>query len=90
MEVEQSCLTQKSTKAKTLIIPDGNWSQAARIAQKILKELPCTTVSLQSPPSSQYLLRKNPNLNKISTFEATVHGIKQALSGGAGETSKEL
>ncbi len=75
------------TKPKTLIIPDGNWSQAAKIVHKIKEHVPSTLIKLASPPASLYKLRSNPNEDRVSTFEAAFHAIKEILQE---EDQKEL
>lgn len=53
-----------------LVVPDGNWAQARRMAQKIqtLASLPC--VSLPQGAPSEYILRSHPDPVRICTLEA--------------------
>ena len=66
-------------KKSSLIIPDGNWSQGAKIAHKLNSQKNIIPVSLKMPPQSEYKLRNNPNTDRVSTFEATFHAIKKGL-----------
>jgi len=62
-----------------LIIPDGNWAQAAKIAYKLRQSPFVQNISLKEPPKSSYRLRLNPNSERISTFEASLYAIKNLL-----------
>lgn len=55
-----------------LIVPDGSWSQAARIASKFHDVDEVIFISLNNQHLSNYKLRYNPNQNRICTFEAVV------------------
>ena len=73
-------LVKEKKKPVNLIVPDGNWSQASKIANKLVREKNITAIALKEPPRSQYKLRSNPNAEKISTFEATFWALKDLLS----------
>lgn len=77
-KIDASSLLDSKEKIN-FIVPDGNWSQAAKIAHKLQAQNNITPIALEKPPISQYQLRKNPNLNRISTFEATFSAIQKQL-----------
>jgi len=60
----------KLPKPLTLLVPDGTWSQARRISQRITTELQLPYVTLESVPQSQYLLRRNRRSGGVCTIEA--------------------
>lgn len=62
-------------RPKHLIIPDGNWSQAAKIAKRVAAFPRVTPVKLPFIRKSEYKLRKNPHPEKISTFESIVESL---------------
>lgn len=59
----------------TLVVPDGNWRQANKIAthEEALAVLP--HVRLPQGPPSTLRLRANPDPDRISTFEAIVRAL---------------
>ncbi len=59
----------------TLIVPDGNWIQAGKVRHREpkLKDLP--TLRLPPGPPSRYRLRKNPDPDRICTFEAIARAL---------------
>ncbi len=54
----------------TLIVPDGSWRQASKVAkrEKLLEEVPHVKVLKGS--ESQYKLRREPKFSGLATFEA--------------------
>ena len=63
-------------KPVNLIVPDGTWTSAPRIIvrEKEFHNIP--KVTLFNPPFSQYKLRKHPNPEYISTFEAILYSLE--------------
>jgi DTW domain-containing protein YfiP len=61
----------------TLIVPDGSWRQASKVAkrEKLLEKIPHVRVFKGS--ESQYKLRREPKFSGLATFEA----IALALGG---------
>lgn len=59
----------------TLVVPDGNWRQANKIAlhEEALETLP--HVRLPNGPESTLRLRANPDPARISTFEAIARAL---------------
>ncbi len=59
----------------TLVVPDGNWRQANKIAlhEEALENLP--HVRLPAGPESTLRLRANPDPARISTFEAIARAL---------------
>lgn len=59
----------------TLIVPDGNWTQAGKVRHRepTLSHLPM--VKLPDGPPSRYRLRKSPDLSRVSTLEAIARAL---------------
>ena len=75
--VSSSCLEQEK-KSFQLIIPDGNWSTAAKISNRLIKK-GAIPIKIQPTSKSRYQLRKNPNIEKHCTFEATMQCLKPII-----------
>jgi DTW domain-containing protein YfiP len=60
----------------TLVVPDGNWRQAAKFRHRIpgLSSLPC--VHLPSAPPTRYQLRSEPREGGLATLEAIAHALR--------------
>ncbi len=58
-----------------LIVPDGNWGQARRIAQKMALLAPLTCVSLPPGPLSEYMVRTHPDPLRVCTIEAIYRSL---------------
>ncbi len=58
-----------------LIVPDGNWNQARKVAlrEHALRSVP--RVKLPPGPPSRYALRHSPHPENLSTFEAIARAI---------------
>jgi len=58
-----------------LLIPDGNWRQAARTVKRVsaLPELPHVCLAPGSP--SRFRLRSHPDVSRVCTFEATARAL---------------
>lgn len=85
-ELDLEHFVSKTKEKVNLIIPDGNWAQAAKIARKLKSQGNITPVAFKAPPKSQYKLRNNPNSDRISTFEASFLAIEKLLSPNEKET----
>jgi DTW domain-containing protein len=59
----------------TLVVPDGSWSQARRIAQHELRRADVELVSLPDPGTSRYRLRRKPVEGGLATLEAIAHAL---------------
>ncbi|MCE9579807.1 MAG: DTW domain-containing protein [Deltaproteobacteria bacterium] len=59
----------------TLIVPDGNWRQAAKVRHRVpgLDQVPCVT--LPPGPPTRYRLRSEPVDGGLATFEAIVRAL---------------
>jgi len=59
----------------TLIVPDGNWSQARRVSRRepALKEVP--RVRLPPGPPSRYRLRTHQDPQRLATLEAVARAL---------------
>ncbi len=66
---------KKYTKPITLIVPDGNWRQAARVPNReiVLRPLPRVKVSVERP--TEYKLRLETRAEGLATFEAIARAI---------------
>ena len=61
---------QEFSSPLTLIVPDGSWRQARRIAHRVEALKHVRRVSISSGPASVYRLRHSPHPGHLSTFEA--------------------
>ncbi len=68
----------------TLIVPDGNWRQAARMAKRVPGVEGARHVTLDDPRSSEYRLRAEPKRGGLATLEAIARALR-VLEGDAGE-----
>ncbi len=59
----------------TLIVPDGNWRQAAKVRKRVagLAALPCVTLPAAAP--SRYRLRAEAHSHALSTIEAIARAL---------------
>lgn len=59
----------------TLIVPDGNWRQASKVARRepVVAEIPHVRLPLGKP--SRYQLRQAPNEAALCTFEAIARAM---------------
>jgi DTW domain-containing protein YfiP len=66
---------QNLSRPLTLIVPDGSWRQAKKVAlrEKALEKLPRLT--LPAGPPSTYRLRHSSHEKNLSTFEAIARAI---------------
>jgi DTW domain-containing protein YfiP len=68
-----------------LIVPDGSWSQARELKQRVaLRQHPCVTLPSLGP--SEYRLRSEPQVGGLATFEAIARAL-QILEGDTGEAT---
>jgi len=67
----------------TLIVPDGNWRQAAKMGRRVpgLAQLP--RVTLDDPRPTEYRLRAEPREGGLATLEAIARALR-VLEGDAG------
>ena len=66
----------------TIIVPDGNWGQGAKIARKLSAYASVEAIKLPFIKPSSYRLRYNPNPSRLSTFESVALLLKD-LEGDA-------
>jgi len=59
----------------TLVVPDGTWAQAHRIARRDPWALGAEHVHLPNPPPSRYTLRRSPRAGMLCTYEATAYAL---------------
>ncbi|MEO5668738.1 MAG: tRNA-uridine aminocarboxypropyltransferase [Bdellovibrionota bacterium] len=59
----------------TLIVPDGSWRQASKVAKReaFLKDVPKVVLSPDAP--SRYRLRREPKEEGLGTFEAIARAV---------------
>lgn len=62
-------------KPVTLVVPDGTWGQAAKVAKRetFLRTVP--RVKLSTDRATQYGLRRSPRQNGLATFEAIARAL---------------
>ena len=58
-----------------LIVPDGNWHQARRVKKREEAFKPVQSVKLPEGIVGEYLLRRAPQPEWLSTFEAVAHAL---------------
>jgi DTW domain-containing protein YfiP len=70
----------------TLVVPDGNWPQARKIARRVLADAGAraTPVRLTGERPSGYALRHTRRQDATSTLEAIAHALR-VLEGPRGE-----
>jgi DTW domain-containing protein YfiP len=75
----------KISRPITLIVPDGSWRQASKVAKResLLEDVPHVKVFKGS--ESQYKLRREPKFSGLATFEA----IALALGAIEGEETQQ-
>jgi len=61
----------------TIIVPDGNWGQGAKIARKLSAYESVEAIKLPFIKPSSYQLRYNPNPSRLSTFESVALLLKE-------------
>lgn len=73
--VSLAALAPTLTGPLTLVVPDGNWRQAAKVRRRVagLGELPCVTLPEAAP--SRYRLRAEAHLHGLSTLEAIARAL---------------
>ncbi len=59
----------------TLVVPDGNWRQAARVAGRMRDLADVTYVRLPPGPPSRYRLRQETRDDGLATFEAIARAM---------------
>ncbi|MBF0107339.1 MAG: DTW domain-containing protein [Deltaproteobacteria bacterium] len=73
--VLDEAFVKKLERPLTLIIPDGNWGQAARMVKKNEALLRLPKLALPSGPPSAYRLRLSPRADGVCTFEAVARAL---------------
>jgi DTW domain-containing protein YfiP len=65
-----------SDRPVTLIVPDGNWRQAARVRARVpgLRDVPC--VALPPGEPSRYRLRSEAHPDRLATIEAIARAME--------------
>ena len=71
-------------KPITLVVPDGNWSQARKVLLREESLRAAIPVKLPPGPPSEYRLRKAPRIEAVCTIEAIARAL-QILEGDQGE-----
>lgn len=59
----------------TLVVPDGNWRQAAKVGQREPALATATRVKLAPGPLSEYRLRAEPKAEGLATLEAIARAL---------------
>lgn len=68
---------------RTLVVPDGNWSQARRMARRLADRVPMKRLSLDGVPADRVRLRHEARPDTCSTIEAIADALA-LLEGEAG------
>ena len=61
---------EKDNRPVSLIVLDGTWGQAARMRKRILGLPNAEAVKLPKGPPGEWTIRKTPDPNRLSTYEA--------------------
>lgn len=77
---EHATLLSAESPYRTLVIPDGTWSQVRRIVRREASIAHLPHVKLAAPPPSTYKLRRGAREGGVATLEAVAHAIA-ALEG---------
>ena len=72
-EARELCAADAQSGA-TLVVPDGNWPQARKIARRVGAHPLVTRVKL-ADHESHYGLRRTERTNALSTFESIAHAL---------------
>ncbi len=59
----------------TLVVPDGNWSQARKMARRVPGLAALPRVCLPPGEPSRFRLRSHPDPRRVSTFEAVARAL---------------
>lgn len=75
VDLAEMAQTIRPDERAVLIVPDGNWRQAAKMRKRVpgLLNVPC--VQLPSGQSSSYRLRREPKEDGLATLEAIVQAL---------------
>lgn len=68
-------LVSETDRKIRLVVPDGNWRQAGNMSNRIKNFKGIECVKLPPGEESIYKLRRNPNPDRISTFEAILRAL---------------
>jgi DTW domain-containing protein len=63
------------TRRVTLVVPDGNWRQASKMARNEPELARLPRVRLSGDEPSRYLLRSHPDASRLATFEAIARAL---------------
>lgn len=79
-----SAIADAPAERWTLIVPDGNWRQAAKIGKRVPGLERARPVTLDDPRTTEYRLRAEPKQGGLATLEAIARALR-VLEGAAGE-----
>jgi DTW domain-containing protein len=70
-----AALVSELDKPVCLIVPDGSWRQASKVAKResFLADVPHVTLNADAP--TRYLLRREPKADGLATFEAIARAV---------------
>lgn len=74
----------------TLIVPDGNWRQARKVARRVPGLERCEAVKLKPGPPSKYRLRHHVDPSKLATYEAVTRALAVLEQGAVKEPMDAL
>ena len=72
------------------IVPDGNWSQGAKIAKRLGGYPQLNFIYIDTKKKSNYKLRYNPNPQRLCTLESVAEVFRQILGEDAQQKSLQL
>lgn len=74
-EVLNPELVERDPRPVTLVVPDGSWRQAAKMARRLNGLDHAERVRLPAGPTTRYLLRTERRADGLATFEAIARAL---------------
>jgi len=74
--LEDLDMSEMQDKGYQLIVPDGSWRQASKIAKREGFEGRVTFVGFRTQIETKYQLRNEPKVGGMATMEAVAHALK--------------
>ena len=68
-------LVDADLRPVTLLVPDGSWRQASKLARRIPRMAQAQRVTLPEGPSSRYQIRHEPKAGGLATMEAIARAL---------------
>jgi DTW domain-containing protein YfiP len=69
------CFLDQDNRPVTLVVPDGSWRQAARMARRLPGIEHAEMVRLPAGAKTEWGLRRQPRVDGVATFEAIARAL---------------